>query len=313
MTNIVFISDLSTIEQKAWLTRLNDKLIVETIRLPHQINDIDALSIDIAIVANPNPDIISRFPNLVWIQSLWAGVERLVASGLPVDVQLVRLIDPQLAKTMAESVVAWTLYLQRQMPRYTKQQQNGVWHQLPTIPSSELRVSILGAGELGLAALKLLNHFDYQLNCWTRSAKNIEKVTNYTGTDGLSNMLGTTDILISLLPLTPDTHHLLNHDLLSQLPHNAQVINFSRGANIDTIALIKLHDADHLSHAVLDVFEVEPLPVDSALWQHEKITVLPHISAPTNLNSATNIVVNNIEKYRQCGHIPPVTNLNKGY
>jgi len=312
MSTVVFISELSLSEQAIWLSHLNEKLHDE-IKLPHQLSDLEALEVDIAIVANPDPEVVARFPNLVWIQSLWAGVERLVTAGLPSHIKLVRLVDPLLAITMAESVLAWTLYLQRQMPSYTKQQQEQCWQQLPVKASSDVRVSILGAGELGLASLQLLSKLNYQLSCWTRSPKDIPNVRNYTGTDGLSLMLKETDIVISLLPLTPDTHHLLNNELLSQLPKHAQVINFSRGGIIDTSALVKLLDDGHLSHAVLDVFEVEPLPQGSSLWQHDKVTVLPHISAPTNINSATTIVVANIEKYRAHGVIPTVTNLKKGY
>lgn len=313
MTNIVFISDLPTCEQNVWLTQLNEQLVGEHIALPHQLSEAQALSVDIAIVANPDPDVISKFPNLVWIQSLWAGVERLVAAGLPSNIQLVRLIDPLLAQTMAESVLAWTLYLQRQMPTYAQQQRHQQWHQLPNIPSNELSISLLGAGELGVASLNLLSKLDYQLNCWTRRPKAIANVTNYTGAHGLSDMLKNTDILISLLPLTTDTHHLLDHALLSQLPKGAQIINFSRGSIIDIPSLITLLDDDHLSHAVLDVFDIEPLPVNSSLWLHQKVTVLPHISAPTNMASATVIVANNIKSYRTTGVLPTTTNIKKGY
>lgn len=313
MSSIVFISDLTVNDEKIWISKINESLLQDEVKLPHQLNDEEVLNVDIAIVANPNPDDLAKYPNLVWIQSLWAGVEKLLNNKLPPNVHLVRLIDPSLSKTMAESVVAWTLYLQRQIPHYEKQQQSRCWKQLPNIASSDLRVSILGAGELGLASLNLLNHFDYQLSCWTRSPKEITNVKNYTGNNGLSEMLTQTDILISLLPLTPGTHHILNHDSLSQLPKGAQVINFSRGAIIDTQSLIKLLDKDHLSHAILDVFDVEPLPVDSPLWDHEKISVLPHISAPTNADTAISIAVANIQQYRTHNELPTTVDLKKGY
>jgi len=313
MSKIVFISELPTNEQQSWLSQLNQKLCDNKIKFPHQLSDEEAFNVDIAIVANPNPDDIAKYPNLVWIQSLWAGVEKILQNGLPESVKLVRLIDPSLSTTMAESVVAWTLYLQRHMPHYVKQQQLRCWQQLPNISSTDLRVSILGAGELGLASLKLLNHFNYQLSCWTRSPKEIINVKNYTGSDGLSEMLNNTDILISLLPLTPETHHILNHESLSQLPRGAQIINFSRGAIIDTPSLVKLLDKEYLSHAILDVFDIEPLPTESTLWEHEKITVLPHISAPTNIDTAIKITVNNIERYRMFNELPPTVNIKKGY
>ena len=156
MKKIVFISELESDIQSQWLTMIQKQLVNETILLPCQVGESQAKDIDIAIVANPNPNDLARFSNLVWIQSLWAGVEQLIAVGIGTDlekqVKLVRLVDPHLAQSMAESVLAWTLYLQRNMPKYAQQQVDKRWFQLPSISSQQLRVSVLGAGELGLAA-----------------------------------------------------------------------------------------------------------------------------------------------------------------
>lgn len=313
MGKIVFVSQLPTTEQQQWLELLQQTLSSENTYFPHQLTTGQYAEVDIAIVANPDPKLLSRFPNLVWIHSLWAGVENLVKTGVPEGVQLVRLIDPELAQTMAESVLTWTLYLQRNIPTYQRQQQQREWRQLTNVSSKQLRVSVLGAGELGLAALSLLGQLNYTLSCWTRSPKTIDKVTNFTGHEGLTAMLTKTDILISLLPLTPETKHLLNNETLSLLPQGASIINFSRGGIIDQNALLKLLDNQHLRHAVLDVFDIEPLPTQSALWHHPKTTVLPHISAPTNHCTAAEIVADNIRHYRKNGILPPTVDVNKGY
>ncbi|MGB0834162.1 MAG: 2-hydroxyacid dehydrogenase [Psychrobium sp.] len=313
MGKIVFVSQLPSTEQQQWLELLQQTLSSESIYFPHQLTASQYAEVDIAIVANPDPEVLRSFPNLVWIHSLWAGVENLVKTGLPDGVQLVRLTDPELAQTMAESVLTWTLYLQRNMPSYQRQQQQREWRQLTNINSKQLRVSVLGAGELGLASLSLLGQLNYTLSCWTRSPKIIDKVTNYTGKDGLTAMLAETDILISLLPLTPETRHLLNNKTLSLLPQGASIINFSRGGIIDHDALLKLLDNQHINHAVLDVFDIEPLPAQSPLWHHPKTTVLPHISAPTNHCTAAEIIADNIGNYRKSGNLPPTVNLNKGY
>ena len=313
MSKIVFISELASSEQQAWLTKLREQLNNEDIFLPDELTDEATKAVDIAIVANPDPAVVAKFPNLVWIQSLWAGVERLLSADLSPHIKLVRLIDPTLAQSMAESVLTWTLYLQRDLPHYHQQQRQNQWRQLPNINSKNIRVSVLGAGELGLASLSLLGKLDYQLSCWTRTQKNIDNVSCYSGEQGLSDMLGVTDILISLLPLTPRTQHLLNKDTLSRLPQGANVINFSRGGIVDTNSLLALLDNGHLAHAVLDVFDIEPLPQDSELWQHPKITVLPHISAPTNSDSAVLIVANNIRHYRESGVLPIVVDRKSGY
>jgi glyoxylate/hydroxypyruvate reductase A len=313
MKTIVFISESAADIQSQWIMHINKSLINETILLPHQISASQAENVDIAIVANPNPEALARFPQLVWIQSLWAGVENLVGDTINESVKLVKLVDPQLAKTMAESVLAWTLYLQRNMAEYTQHQANKQWKPLPSVMSKELRVSVLGAGSLGLAALDTLKKLDYQLSCWSRTPKQLNGITNYTTFDGLAEMLSKTDILINLLPLTQATYHLLNNELLSQLPHGAKLINFSRGAIVDTQALLTLLENKHIAHAVLDVFEHEPLPSNDPLWSHPNITVLPHISAPTDMHSAANIVVNNITSYRDNNIIPDAVDVKQGY
>ncbi|NQY48633.1 MAG: glyoxylate/hydroxypyruvate reductase A [Colwellia sp.] len=313
MNNIVFISGSESATKSQWLAEIQKQLINETIRLPEEISDSQAKHIDIAIVANPDPSDLARFPNLVWIQSLWAGVERLVGDVIDKPVKLVKLNDPQLAKTMAESVLAWTLYLQRNMPEYAQQQVNKQWRQLPCITSAELRVSVLGAGALGITALNTLKKLDYQVSCWSRTAKQFDGIKNYLGSAGLHTMLSKTDILINLLPLTPETYHLLGKELLSNLPKGAKLINFSRGAVIDTKALLNLLENGHIAHAVLDVFEHEPLAPTDAIWTNPNITVLPHISAPTNMLSAAKVIAKNILMYRENNVIPNYVDVKQGY
>ncbi len=315
MSNIVFISTLDYAQQQSWLQVFKQHLPNEDIQLTEQIDACKYDEIDIAIVANPDPLELAKFPKLIWIQSLWAGVEKLVSelNSNKISVKLVRLIDPQLTKTMAESVLAWTLYLQRNMPQYTKQQLAKNWQQLPCVDSSDLRVSILGTGVLGTAAIDALKKLDYQVNCWSRSPKSIEHVTNYTGVTGLNKILQCSDIIINLLPLTDQTYHLLNYQALSKLPKGAKLINFSRGGVVDTDALLVLLNNGHIEHAVLDVFDEEPLSKESVIWHHPKITVLPHISAPTNMQTAANIVAQNIIRYRANGVLPKLVDLETGY
>lgn len=312
MKKVPFIGQLKRAEQEQWINQLNQLIDGVEIVLPDQISDAENNTIEIAIAANPSEEQIIQFPNLVWVQSMWAGVEKLVKI-LPDNIALVRLVDPQLAETMAEAVVAWTLYLQRDMPFYAKQQESKTWTQLPAKLAKETRVSVLGAGELGITALNYLAKFDYQLKYWNRSSKQLKSIAHYQGRSGLQAMLSETDILISLLPLTDETHGLLDGETLKWLPHGSQLINFSRGAILNTSSLLPLLDDGSIAHAVLDVFEQEPLPSNSELWNHPSITVLPHISAPTNLISASQIVANNISEYLCTGQLPKAVDRNKGY
>ena len=122
-----------------------------------------------------------------------------------------------------------------------------------------------------------------------------------------------TDILVCLIPLTKKTKYLLNYKKLSYLKKGASIINFARGSIIKTIDLVKHLNSGNIKHAVLDVFEKEPLPKEHVLWKHPRVTLLPHISANTDYHSATLIVANNIKNYRRSGKIPKFINSLKEY
>ena len=323
MAPIVFIHRLNQTEQQQWLERLRELLVNETIVLAEQLDASQIERVEIAIVANPDPLTLRRYPKLRWVQSLWAGVEKLVdgfrllnnerQQAAQQRIQLVRLIDPQLAQTMAEAVLAWTLYLHRQMPQYMQQQRLKQWKPLHCPAARDIRVSVLGAGELGVCAMRSLINHGYQVNCWSRSAKNITGVHNFNGAEQLTPMLNQTDILVCLLPLTQQTRGLLNSAVFDHLPKGAKLINFGRGPVVNHADLMEHLSSGHLEHAVLDVFEHEPLEEDSPLWEHAKISVLPHISAATNIHTASAIAANNIVVYRDQGVIPQAVDLQLGY
>jgi glyoxylate/hydroxypyruvate reductase A len=285
----------------------------EDIRLFQSLNPAERAEVDIAIVANPNPAELAQLPGLVWVQSLWAGVERLVAELGAFACPVVRLVDPELARTMAESALAWTYYLFREMPAYAAQQRAAQWIQRPYKPPAKTSVGVLGLGELGAAATARLRDAGFKVQGWSRNPKDLPGIRCHYGDEGLNTVLALSEILICLLPLTASTRYLLNADRLARLPKGAKLINFARGAIIDTAALVVALDGGGLGHAVLDVFETEPLPGDSPLWTHAAVTVLPHISAPTNRDTAVGIVAANVAAYRGKGTIPDAVDLSRGY
>jgi glyoxylate/hydroxypyruvate reductase A len=168
-------------------------------------------------------------------------------------------------------------------------------------------------GELGVASATKLILNNFNVCGWSRGKKNISKVKSFTGELGLKKMLKQTDILVCLIPLTKKTKYLLNHKTLSYLKRGASVINFARGAIINAKDLVKNLNSGRIKHAVLDVFEQEPLPKKSILWKHKNITVLPHISAHTDVDTASDIVCKNIKSYRLTSKIPKSVDLKRGY
>lgn len=268
---------------------------------------------DVAIVANPPVESLRELPNLKWVQSVWAGVERLVADLADLDLKIARMVDPKMVEVMSEAVLAWTLYLHRDMPRYARQQASRQWLEHEYVAAQDKTVSLLGLGAMGAASALNLRAAGFQVCGWSRTPKSIEGVQCYAGEDELQQMLARTDILVCLVPLTPQTTHMVNAKVLGALPAGASIINFARGPVVDDQALRQALDAGHLSHAVLDVFNQEPLPADEWHWAHPRVTVLPHISGPTNRRTASALVATNIHGYRTEGLLPATVERAKGY
>ncbi|MGU3284048.1 2-hydroxyacid dehydrogenase [Methylobacterium mesophilicum] len=266
----------------------------------------------VAIVANPDPAEIAALPGLVWVQSLWAGVEKLVGA-FDRPLPIVRLVDREMARAMAEAVLAWSHYLQRDMPAYARQQRERVWRPHPYRKPADTVVGLLGLGELGTAAAGRLVGAGFLVTGWGRTPKTVPGIATFHGADGLGAMLGGCDILVCLVPLTPETRGLVNAARLAALKPGAALINFARGPIVVTDDLIAALDSGHLSHAVLDVFDTEPLPAGSPLWTHLGVTVLPHISGPTDMDSAATTVAANLREYRSTSQPPQGVDAGRGY
>ncbi len=313
MPDIVpFISRYSEAETKPWITRLLKVLPNENIVPASQLSDGEKAAAKFAIVAGPEAKHLVGFTGLEWVQSTWAGVEAVV-KVLPQGVHVTKLVDPMLTARMTEAVMAWTYYLQRRMPEYAAQQAVHRWFQIPYVPAEDTVVGILGLGELGSDAAKRLVANGFQVIGWSHSPKHIPNVRSYTGRPGFEQVLAKADIFICLLPLTDDTRGLLGTTAFDKCKEGAALVNFARGPIIDDDALMAALDTGRLRHAVLDVFDTEPLPEDSPLWSHPGITILPHISAVTEPDSAAVIVAQNVKHWRATGEKPAGVNREKGY
>jgi len=310
---IAFVSRHNEAEEKEWLDTLQKAMPEEVIISVRTMDKALCAAVELAIVANPDPADMACLTSLKWIHSVWAGVERLVeelGQNMP---PLVRLVDPEMSRSMAESVLAWCYYLQRDMPLYARQQREKIWQPHPYRPPSTLTVGLVGLGVLGQAACQKLQQGEFNIVGWSRTPKQLPNIETFTGTDGLDLMLSRSDIVVLLLPLTRDTHYLLNEARFSAMKRGAGLINFARGAIIDTQALLDALEKDIITHAVLDVFIHEPISQRCPYWHHPKVTVLPHISAPTPLASSASIVARNVAEWRLNGRIPATIDPILGY
>ncbi|MBP0597444.1 glyoxylate/hydroxypyruvate reductase A [Herbaspirillum sp. LeCh32-8] len=310
---IPFVSQSDAASVQAWVKALNAAMPGERVVPFAELGEAERAQCRLAIVANPDPAQLKLMPQLEWVHSVWAGVERLVADLGDSGLQLTRLVDPRLATTMAEAVLAWTLYLHRDMPLYAQRQRFRVWQADEYVLPENRVVGILGLGTLGEAAAAALLQARFKVCGWSRSRREQAGVQTFSGEDGLKQMLAMSDILVCLLPLTVQTRGLLDAGRLALLPPQAQLINFARGPIVDDQALCAALDERRLRHAVLDVFATEPLPADSWHWTHPDVTVLPHCSAPTNRETASAIVAGNVRQYRHSGLIPANVDLKRGY
>lgn len=312
-TVIPFVHRIDPNEASQWLKVLRELLPDCDIRLFSEMNEQDRVQCKVAIVANPDPVHLTHLSQLVWVHSLWAGVEHMVSELSDSPIDIVRLVDPNLTQAMSEAVLAWVLYLHRDMPEYRSRQAARLWQQNPYISPDDRRVAVLGLGELGGASAQRLQENGFNTSGWSRSLKSLNGVQCHAGQEGLVELVEQADIIVNLLPLTPDTQGLLDSKLFQKMKPGVSVINFGRGATMVEADLIAALDQHQVAHAVLDVFDEEPVAVDSRLWSHPGITLLPHISAQTTIESASRIVAENITGYLVDGAMPVIVDKKRCY
>lgn len=255
----------------------------------------DPAAVDYIIYAPSAPlQDFTPFTRTKAVLNLWAGVERIVGNATLTQ-PLCRMVDPGLTEGMVEWVVGHALRHHLGMDAHIVNEAH-VWADIWPPLARERPVTVLGLGELGLACARALQALNFPVTGWSRSPKDIPGLPTHHGADGLATALSTAQIVITLLPKTPDTENLLNARTLALLPKAAVILNPGRGALIDDDALLAALDAGQIGHATLDVFRIEPLPADHPYWAHPRVTVTPHIAADTRSASAVQVLVRNIQR-----------------
>jgi len=255
-----------------------------------------------AVVANPAPGSLQGWPNLRLIQSLWAGVDRLLQDRtLPAGVPIARMVDPAMNAAMAETALWAVLSLHRGFFAYQRRQSEGVWQRHGQRRADELQVLVLGQGQMGGTAAERIAQQGYGVSGWRRDGA------------ALAPLLARSDIVVNLLPLTNDTRGLLDARFFAALPPKASVVNLARGAHVVDVDLLAALDSGHLRHAVLDVFRTEPLPAGHAYWQHPRVTLLPHAAAATDARSAAAVAAANLRAARDGQPLLHLVDASRGY
>lgn len=299
--NVLLTGSFDSGEREQWLQALSAAMPEA-----HWL-DLDAArerpaEVQAAVVANPAPGSLQGLPGLRLIQSLWAGVDRLLQDrSLPAGVPVARMVDPAMNAAMAETALWAVLSLHRGFFAYQRRQREGVWRAHAQRRADEVRVLVLGQGQMGRTAADRLVQQGYDVTGWRRDGR------------ALPPLLAGAEIIVNLLPLTPDTRGLLNAAFFAALPPQASVVNLARGAHVVDEDLLAALDRGHLRHAVLDVFHTEPLPAAHPFWQHPRVTMLPHAAAATDARSAAAVAVANLRAVRDGQPVQHLVDAARGY
>ncbi|WP_316858845.1 glyoxylate/hydroxypyruvate reductase A [uncultured Cohaesibacter sp.] len=300
----------------AWVENLTAQLPEAEIRLSDNLGDLS--EIEYALAWKGDTDFLKALPNLKAIFSLGAGVEFLTQIDDLPEVPVVRVVGDDLTARMCEYVVWQCLMHHRRQLHCLEMQKQKIWDQTADAAASDFRVGIMGIGVLGEAAAHKLKMMGYQVSGWSRSPKTIEGIDTYHGPDGLDVMLAKTDILVTLLPHTPQTEGILNLDLFRKLAKDGPlgggvVINAGRGKlQVEEDIATAIREGI-LAGASLDVFEKEPLSPDSPLWDLPNVILTSHIAAISAPKATTIHIAEQIRRNEAGEPMTGIVDMKRGY
>ena len=274
---------------------------------------------DYAMVWLPPYEMLASRNHLKGIFALGAGVDAILKQEqqkpgtLPTGVPVMRLEDTGMGLQMQEYAIAKVMYYFRRMDDYKRQQSQRLWKQLPSHSYDDFVIGVLGAGALGGSVATKLAELGFNVRCWSRSEKQIKNVESFYGKEQLNDFLKECNLLINLLPYTPETHGILNFSLFEQLKPSSYLINLARGAHLVDQDLLEAIDQGYIADATLDVFTQEPLAGMHPFWTHPRVSITPHIAAFTIPNIAMDTIVENIQRIEK-GETPfGVVDMDSGY
>jgi glyoxylate/hydroxypyruvate reductase len=278
-------------DAKAWCDTFAQQLPDLEIRIwpdPGGLADIEYLAF-----MHPDFDVLPVFPNLKAMFSRSAGVEAFVNHPKLPKAPLGKMEPPGGDPMMTEYVVMHVLRFHRDMPGYQAAQANREWLRKRIVRPEERRVGFLGYGMMAKAPALVLKSLGFPVSAWVRSPREKEEVAIFHGQDQLEPFLSQTDIAVCLLPLTRETEGIFCARTFAMMPRGAMLINVGRGKHVVNADLIRALDSGQLSYAALDALWPEPLPPESPLWLHPKVTVMPHVARrPTVAQLVTEIAAN---------------------
>lgn len=275
----------------AWRAAFAEQLPGLEIRIWPEAGDLGA--IEYLAFMHPNFDLLPAFPNLKAMFSRSAGVEDFIRHPKLPKVPLGKVEPPGGDPMMTEYVVMHVLRLHRDMPGYQAAQARREWRRVPIARPEQRRVGFLGYGLMAQAPASVLRQLGFPVSAWVRTPRPDGDIRFFQGNDQLEPFLRQTDIAVCLLPLTRDTEGIFCARTFAMMPKGAMLVNIGRGRHIVEKDLIEALNSGQLAHASLDALWPEPLPPESPLWLHPKVTVMPHVARrPTVAQLVTEIAAN---------------------
>ncbi len=268
---------------------------------------------DYAVVWAPPQAFLDEQPGLKAVFNIGAGVDALLTLVWPPNTLMVRLDDAGMSVQMAEYVCHAVIRQFREFDGYQNDARQGKWSFRKPRSREQFGVGVMGLGVLGSRVARALSAFEFPVHGWSRTPKVLDGITCHAGDAGLPTFLSRCQVLINLLPLTPQTQGILNRDTLGQMPAGGYLINVARGAHLVDEHLLTLLDSGHLAGATLDVFRTEPLPADHPFWTHPQVTVTPHTSARTLRDESIAQIARKIQAVGRGETVAGVVDRARGY
>jgi len=270
---------------------------------------------DYAVLWTPPQSMLADLARVKAIFLTGAGADAIMkySHAIPPHIPIVRLNDAGMGMQMAEYVTQAVLRYFRRMDEYEAQARAGAWLQLDARDKADFAVGVMGVGALGSHVIEALKPFGFPLRAWSRSPKSLDGVECFHGEEGLDGFLGSSRVVVCMLPLTEQTAHILNRSNMQKLPQGAYIINVGRGAHISEPDLLALIKSGHIAGATLDVFRNEPLPAQHPFWEEPRITITPHISALTLRRESIEQMAAKMRQHARGEEVADVINRTKGY
>jgi glyoxylate/hydroxypyruvate reductase A len=267
--------------------------------------------IDVVVLWQHPHGILKQFPNLKLICSMGSGVDHIIADpDLPYDIPITRIVDPRLTFSMTNYVIMGILNFHRQFLRYLEDKTNKVWDM--SNPEIDIQVGVMGAGQLGTDVLDKLKALGIPALAYGNSPKDNYQHPYFYG-EQLDYFLKQVNVVVCLLPLTPQTTGFLNLTLFEKFNRGTYLINVARGKHLVEEDLLTALSEGYVSGALLDVFQQEPLPKTHPFWEHKAITVTPHIACITMYQAAVPQILDNIQRLAASTPLKNQINLSLGY